>query len=234
MNARPIMVVLLVGLLASVEAYYADAAPVPLFFYASQPGRLTLDSDEEGGNPFASALIELLSRQSVTLSAFSSELARLTDRKSHGFQHPEVPPNPEPAAWTINPKRIGETRTALVVVFSDYSVSSLESLPGAKFDATRVSKALSDDGFYTETVLDPSRVRLEERLKGLAAKSREFDVAVIYATAHGMQNDGIAYLLPGDFSVDGDTVLGGIPVMHLAEAAQAKRINLVFSGACRN
>ncbi len=109
-------------------------------------------------NPFASALVELLSRPQLTLAALPSQLSELTLRMSRGIQQPQVPLNPEPAAWTLLPKRAGETRSALVVVFSDYSASDgAPSLPGAKRDAIRVGASLSGAGFDTQTFVDPSR-----------------------------------------------------------------------------
>jgi len=42
----------------------------PLHFYASQSGAETLDQGEGGGNPFASALIELLGRPTITFERF--------------------------------------------------------------------------------------------------------------------------------------------------------------------
>jgi len=75
----------------------------PLVFYASQSGRPTLDAGEGGGNPFASALIELLQRQSLTLAELHSDIVRLTQTKSQGFQIPDAPAVSEAAAWAVKP-----------------------------------------------------------------------------------------------------------------------------------
>lgn len=62
--------------------------PPPIYLYASQSGRPTLDQGEGGGNPFASALVELLNRPALNFDEFRTELVDLTERKSRGFQRP--------------------------------------------------------------------------------------------------------------------------------------------------
>ncbi len=74
----------------------------------------------------------------------------------------------------------------------------------------------------------------KEILQNFAARSAASDFAIIYATGHGVEVDGIAYLLPGNFTIDeANHVLGGIRVGRLADAGRARRANLVFYGACR-
>jgi hypothetical protein len=50
-----------------------DALAEPIYLYASQKGKPTLDQGEGGGNPFASALVELLSRKTLMFEAFCQE-----------------------------------------------------------------------------------------------------------------------------------------------------------------
>ncbi len=60
-------------------------------FHAAQSGQQTLDTGEGGGNPFASALVEILSRPSMALSKLPAALQDLTSKKSRGFQSADVP-----------------------------------------------------------------------------------------------------------------------------------------------
>ena len=60
-------------------AQAAPAVPSPLFYYAGQPGRLTQDRDRQGGNPFASALVEVLRKEPETLQDFTARLALTPD-----------------------------------------------------------------------------------------------------------------------------------------------------------
>lgn len=68
-------------------------------------------------------------------------------------------------------------------------------------------------------------------------RSREYDVAAIYTTGHGVEIDGTVYLLPGNYPLDsGKAKLNShaIQLSQLGNAAHAKKMNLVFYGGCRN
>ncbi len=212
--------------------------PAPILLYASQPGQQTLDQGEGGGNPFASALIELLSHPDLSLAAFPSELRRLTVRKSDGFQTPDVPSRAEPARWKIRPKPADETRMAMVIVFSDYSASGgATSLPGAKHDASRIAAALTGAGFQTEGIVDPNRIELPDMLRRFAERSAAAEFAIMYVTGHGVEVNGTVHLLPGDYPVserNGALAQKAVPLSQFARSTRARHANLVFYGGCRD
>jgi len=95
----------------------------PNFFFACAMGRTTLDRGEGGGNPFASAFVELLAQEDLTLSTFAADLVDLTERKSRGFQRPDIPTVGDLPLLRIRLSLNTEVRVALVLVFSDYSLS---------------------------------------------------------------------------------------------------------------
>ena len=210
----------------------------PIYFYASQTGKLTLDRGEGGGNPFASALVELLARDNLTFKAFRTELVELTELKSRKFQRPEVSARADIETWQLLPKPPAEKRVALVVAFSDYSASGgAFSLPGAKHDLQRVAIALDKAGFQVQSILDPDLAKLEIALKEFADRSAASDVAVLYTTGHGVEVEGTIYLLPGDYPLkQGSAMLKGwaVPLTTMGSALHANRANLVFYGGCRN
>lgn len=229
---------LLMALLYKSMAPLPAPAGEPIYFYASQAGRPTLDQGEGGGNPFASALVELLGRDSLTFKAFRAELVDVTKRKSRGFQQPEVPARADLGTWQFLPKLSAERRVALVVVFSDYSTSgATPSLPGAKHDMHRVADALDTAGFEVQTVLDPDSATLQMALREFASRSAASEVAVLYTTGHGAEVEGNVYLFPGDYFFSrGSGALRNraVRLMTLGAALQASRANLVFYGGCRN
>ena len=95
----------------------ADApspAPEPLTYYAGMPGRLTADQDAEGGNAFASALIEVWRDETVDLRDFGRRLAAVTMHKSGGWQSPEIPRRTPAPDWSFATNE-DETRVALVL-----------------------------------------------------------------------------------------------------------------------
>lgn len=212
--------------------------PAPLIFYASQSGQQTYDQADGGGNPFASALIELMAQPGMTLGELPRALTELTTLKSEGFQRPDAPQDVEPADWRFRPKPVDERRAALVLVVSDYAAShGALSLSGARTDAGRISQALRDAGFMTRTVLDPDHAQLKATLEEFAARSAAADIALLYTTGHGVEVDNEAHLLLGDFPVEeGNRALTrhAVRLSAIADAVKARRANLVLYGACRD
>ena len=65
---------------------------------------LKIDVDTCRGTLFGvPTLIELLQRQSLTLAELHSDIVRLTQTKSQGFQIPDAPAVSEAAAWAVKP-----------------------------------------------------------------------------------------------------------------------------------
>ncbi len=209
-----------------------------LVFKASQAGKETLDQGEGGGNPFASSLIEILSRPSARLGDLPAELRRLTLAKSRDFQLPDVPPQAPPEDWALVPAKSGELRKALVLVVSDYAKSGgAPSLPGVAHDASRVAAALSKAGFATEIAIDLDLFAMRRRLDAFASETKNADAAVIYTTGHGVEVGAKIYLVPGGYPIaEGNRSLAdkALPLPEIAAAVRARRINLVFYGGCRN
>ncbi len=221
------------AMLLLVPVSYAET----LVFHASQSGHQTLDAGEGGGNPFASALIELLARPSLTLAQLPAALRDLTAAKSRNFQTPDVPAARPGQTYPLVPPTAGERRVALVVVVSDYTVSGAQSLPGARHDAERVAAALKRSGFDAEVAVDLGLQSMRDTLAEFARRSRAADAAVIYTTGHGVEFDSAVYVLPGNYPIAQRSAAirtHALPLTEIARAPAAKKINLVFYGGCRD
>jgi Caspase domain len=209
-----------------------------LVFHASQPGKQTLDEGEGGGNPFASALIELLGRPSLALAQLPAELKQLTAKKSGNFQSADVPEAGSRGNVSLVPTTPGEMRIALVMVVSDYTQSDgAESLPGARLDAERIAAALNRAGFATEIALDLGLDAMRNKLADFRAQSMISDMAIIYTTGHGVEVAGTTFLIPGDYPVkSGNSALArkALPLPEIALSPAARQVNLVFYGGCRD
>jgi hypothetical protein len=208
----------------------------PALFHASQSGRPAFDDDAGGGNPFASALVELLGRPTLTLSALRSEIVALTRRKSAGLQDPDISRAVDAPEWRLRPVPPGATRVALVVVFADYRRAGTSSLPGALRDLDRIRTALADAGFRVTASADPTTPALVAALRDFADASRDAEAAALYVTGHGFEHDGEVYVLPGDAPFDGRSARlpdRGIRIAGLTAYARATAANLVFFGGCR-
>lgn len=224
----------------AVVTLFLLAPPVraeTLVFHASQSGHQTLDEGEGGGNPFASALIELLARPALNVAELPAALRDLTARNSGNFQSADVPAAGALDATPLVPPAAGQRRVALVMVVSDYARSGAQSLPGAKHDADRVAIALRGAGFDTHLAVDLGLRGMHDKLADFARRSRDADAAVIYTTGHGVEVGGTVYLLPGDYPIAArDKALRqhALPLPEIARAPAAKATNLVFYGGCRD
>jgi hypothetical protein len=224
-------ILLVVGLPELLSGAQRSANTV--FLYASLTGQPTFDEDVRGGNPFATALVELIDRKPPkSFAAFRTDLITFTRHASEGAQTAEVIGGEHLLELQFLPKPREETWTALVVVFSNYAGSAVgPSLPGAKRDQRRVADALSRAGFVVSPFIDPDREALARALEDFANLSQSADVAVIYTTGHGVELDGVPRILLPYERTNRSNVL---TVPELATTARAKRANLIFYAACRN
>lgn len=218
-----------------------DAPPAPLMYFAGMAGQLTTDRDSEGGNPFASALVEVWRDEGLGLRDFGAQVAAATMRYSGGWQSPQVPkraPNPD---WRFAAEdgaaEGGEDRVALVLVNADYSKSGVSSLPGAAFDAERIPDALEALGFEVTLVLDRSGEEVDAALAAFADRSAVADVALVYHGGHGVQPGRDVYWIYGDYPDPESRAALATHALKVAEAgavARARKLNFVFYAACRD
>jgi hypothetical protein len=231
---------LVLSFLAAVAAASASAQTTPppakpLFYYAGAAGRLTQDRDRQGGNPFASAFVEVLKEKPLTLADFSGRMAAANARHSGGWQQlqfPRAPPNPK---WRFD--AAGEKRVALVLINADYSKSNgVYSLPGAAFDAQRVPKALIEAGFETVVVLDKDGAAARKALTDFARLSETADASLIYVGGHGIQHKRVVYWMMGDYPEQDPKWLPthAISLDEIGQAGRARETNLVLYASCRD
>jgi hypothetical protein len=209
---------------------------VPAVFYAAQSGRAALDRDAEGGNPFASALIELLGRPVLWVSTLRRDLVPLTMRKSGGFQHPDVSFAAHAPEWQVKPIATRSKRLALVFVYSHYQGPSTPSLPGARRDLSRIRDSLINAGFDVTALVDPPEADLMRALRRISVASHNADAALIYATGHAFEHRGEVFLVPNNESLRQHTSRltdVSVHVSSLSDNLNAARANLVFCGGCR-
>jgi len=233
-RAVVIIILLTVASVTGVQRLVKPAAPVVI--YASQSGKSTLDQGEGGGNPFASALIELLARPSLTYTEFRAGLIALTKEKSRGFQMPDSSTLVDSSQWRMKPISASANRVALVFVYSDYGKAGVASLPGAKRDLIRVVHALKGAGFDVRSAVDPKENELRAALNSLSRRSQKAEAAIIYLTGHGFEHQGQVYLLPNDQPFSGGSQRIpelAIHVPSLGAYLKARSANLVLFGGCR-
>ena len=212
----------------------------PQIVFATQPGGTTIDQDAMGGNPFATALIELSSQDGLTLRKLPARLRSLTAQRSNKHQVPQWGRAPANLEWTFQLQAGSreQGRAALVLVVSDYSLAAAAPLLGAARDERRMASMLAGHGFSVSQGVGPTRAALIDALAAFGRRSRACDVAVIYSTGHGVEADEHVYLLPADYPFRQGYAASllrahAVPVARIAGAAKASRLNLVFFAGCR-
>ena len=127
-------------------------------------------------------------------------------------------------------------RVALVIGNSNYHNSSPLINPGN--DVQTLASALRIAGFQSVTVkTDLSREQIIAALRDFAAIADTADWAAVYYSGHGIEFNGVNYLVPIDarLKVDRDVDLETVDVGKILSAIDgAKRLRLVILDACRD
>ena len=97
---------------------------------------------------------------------------------------------------------LADGRVALVVGNSTYA--HIGRLPNPDNDARDISAALRRLGFEVTTELDADRVELTEALRAFTRRSAGADVSLVFYAGHGIEMDGVNYLVPVDARLERD------------------------------
>ncbi|MGM4895957.1 caspase family protein [Tardiphaga sp. 215_C5_N2_1] len=129
-----------------------------------------------------------------------------------------------------------EKRVALIVGNSAYS--HVGRLANPANDAAAIETVLRKAGFDTvDSRRDLSISDTRKVLRDFTAKTRDADVAVIYYAGHGIEVDGINYIIPIDATLEQDTDIYDEAVSLdriLVAVEPAKKLRLVILDACRD
>ena len=125
-------------------------------------------------------------------------------------------------------------RVALVVGNSDYA--AIGALPNPGNDAADVSAALGRLGFDVTTVQDADRVDMNEALRTFTRESVGADVALVFYAGHGLEMDGVNYLVPVDARLERDTDVRfeAVDLDDVLAATAGAELRVVILDACRN
>lgn len=210
---------------------------------------------ERAKSEFRTALqvSENVGRSDISKSARDTAEARLAALSS-GMQQPKfLPappraasatsvPTPQVAAPAVAPAVVKATaarqgrRIALVIGNSAYK--SVPALENPKRDAEKVAAALRGVGFDSVTlVLDATREKAIEALRGFAAAADKTDWAMVYYAGHGIEVNGVNYLIPVDAKLasDRDVLFEAVPLDQVMGAIDgARKLKLVMLDACRD
>jgi uncharacterized caspase-like protein len=129
-----------------------------------------------------------------------------------------------------------ETRVALVVGNASYQ--HVPPLPNPGRDAQALATVLRAVGFQSvQLEIDRSRTGLIENLRAFARAASEADWAVVYYAGHGIEINGVNYLIPIDATLgaDRDVAYEAVPLEHVLDSVDAaRRLRVVILDACRD
>ena len=125
-------------------------------------------------------------------------------------------------------------RVALVVGNSTYA--HIGRLPNPDNDARDISAALRRLGFEVTTELDANREELTEALRAFTRQSAGADVSLVFYAGHGIEMDGVNYLVPVDARLerDVDVRFETVTVDDLLVSTSGASLRLLILDACRN
>ena len=125
-------------------------------------------------------------------------------------------------------------RVALVVGNSAYA--HIGALPNPGNDAADVGAALRRLGFEVTVARDADRAALNDALRAFTRRSAGADVALVFYAGHGMEMDGVNYLLPVDARLERDTDVRfeTVSLDDVLAVTEGAALRLVILDACRN
>ena len=131
---------------------------------------------------------------------------------------------------------LAEKRVALVVGNSAYE--NVVGLTNPAHDAAAITDMFKRAGFdVVDSKHDLKNAEMRRALREFTDKARDADIAVIYYAGHGIEVNGINYLVPVDAVLERDTDAydEAISLDRILQAIEpAKRLHLVILDACRN
>ena len=137
-------------------------------------------------------------------------------------------------AWMAPATASAAGRVALVVGNGAYG--AIGTLPNPGNDAADVASALGRLGFDVTTVRDADLAGMNEALRLFARDSAGADVALVFYAGHGLEVDGVNYLVPVDARLERDTDVEyeALALDRVLRATVGASLRVVILDACRN
>jgi uncharacterized caspase-like protein len=138
------------------------------------------------------------------------------------------------ALWAGLAPALAEKRVALVIGNSAYR--DVPALANPRNDAEDVAAALKRLGFETTVGLDADRAAMERAIEAFATAVEGADVALFYYAGHGMQHQGVNYLMPTDANLQNAAGLRRLTKLNdvVADVKRARTLRIMVLDACRD
>ena len=127
-----------------------------------------------------------------------------------------------------------QKRVALVIGNSNYA-SSLLTNP--KNDSESIAEMLESLGFETQLLQNASKTQMQNAIKQLSKTGKKADALLVFYAGHGIELDGVNYLIPVNTGVISEESLPSVAVSLdyvLSQISYAgAKTNLIFLDSCR-
>jgi uncharacterized caspase-like protein len=128
-----------------------------------------------------------------------------------------------------------EKKTALVIGNGEYKNGPLKN---AVNDALDMAATLSEKGFTVILKQNASRSDMRDAIREFSNEISQGGVGLFYYSGHGLQVDGVNYLVPIDANIEmkaevAEECISASTVLRVMEYSN-NRINVIILDACRN
>jgi len=133
-------------------------------------------------------------------------------------------------------KAVGLRRFALVIGNNAYSQAN--QLRNAVPDAHAISAELRKAGFEVDEVTNASHEQMDHAVIKFVGQLGPDAVGLFYYSGHGMEVDGVNYLIPVDFNMDdvAQTKFNAMAANQIQESMESRgsNLNILILDACRS
>ena len=132
-------------------------------------------------------------------------------------------------------RAVAEKRVALVIGNSEYISHGLLTNPSN--DARLIGQALAKAGFdVVETKMNLGVAEFRQSLRRFQSQANGAEVALVYFAGHGIESNGVNWLIPTDAELEEDRDLEYEAIRSdlVLQALRGARIRLLVLDACRN
>jgi tetratricopeptide (TPR) repeat protein len=145
-----------------------------------------------------------------------------------------LPPDTTTATPPAAGPGVSDRRLALVIGNSSYL--TFPKLSNPRNDARDISQMLGTLGFDVLTGTDLKRQQMEEMLIRFAREASNTDTALVFYAGHGLQHNGINYLVPVDAGIEDEADLRKLINMQgvVNDLQNAGRVRILIVDACRD
>jgi uncharacterized caspase-like protein len=123
------------------------------------------------------------------------------------------------------------------LVIGNGAYANFGRLKNSTNDARSIAAKLESFGIAVDLILDADRDRMVKALNDYAGKAQGKDVNLLFYAGHGLQIEGVNYLIPTNMNADGISAgyvkLNGISLNAVMDYLPAKT-RLIFLDACRD